>query len=60
VERRIIKSINTLVVFLLLYSLSVFSQTITISAGINQIINWEQTHSAQLNGRVSSDDIKVE
>src|SRR4030042_4575366 len=37
-----------------------FSQTITITAGTNQTINWGKTHSTQRKGRVSSDKIKVE
>ena len=36
-----------------------FPQTIPISAGSNQIINWEKTHSAKLDGIVSN-GIKVE
>jgi beta-glucosidase len=58
-ERRIIKSISGIVVLLLLNSTLLFSQNITISAGTNQIINWEKTHSAQLKGSVSSNKIKV-
>jgi len=53
------KSTITFVVCLLLNSSSVFAQTITINAGSNQIINWEKTHSTQLNGSVSN-GIKVE
>ena len=59
-ERRINKSKFTIIIFLLLNSSLVFSQTITINAGSNQIINWEKTHFAQLKGSVSSDKIKVE
>jgi beta-glucosidase len=47
--------------FVLLSNLSpVFSQAITISAGTNQTINWEKTHTAQLKGSVSSNKIKAE
>jgi beta-glucosidase len=59
-EQRIIKSIIGIVVFLLLNSTSFFAQTIAISAGSNQIINWEKRHTAQLKGSVSSNEIKVE
>jgi len=59
-EQRIIKSIFVIVVLLLLNSTLSFSQTITINAGSNQIINWEKTHCAQLKGSVSSDKIKTE
>ena len=48
------------VILLLLSSNIVFAQTVNINAGSNQIINWEKTHSAQLNGSVSSNDVKVE
>ncbi|MBN2214535.1 MAG: glycoside hydrolase family 3 C-terminal domain-containing protein [Bacteroidales bacterium] len=59
-EQRIIKiAIGTAVVFLINPAL-LFSQTIPISAGNNQTINWEKTHSTQLKGSVSSDKIKTE
>jgi beta-glucosidase len=58
-EQRIIKSIIGTVVFLLLNSTLSFAQTIAINAGSNQIINWKKTHSAQLKGSVSSNEIKV-
>ena len=57
---RISKSIIGTIVFFLLNSNFNFGQTVTINAGSNQIINWEKTHSAQLNGSVSSDKIKLE
>jgi len=59
-EQRIIKLIFGIVVLLLLNSTLSFSETITINAGSNQIINWEKTHRAQLKGSVSSDKIKIE
>jgi len=59
-EKRIIKSIIGIAVFLLLNSTLLFAQTIAINAGSNQIINWEKTHSAQLKGSASSNKIKVE
>ena len=59
-EQRITKSIIRTVFLLLLNSTLLFSQTISINAGGNQIINWEKTHSAQLQGSVSSNKIKVE
>src|SRR3990172_7285870 len=59
-KQRIINSLIGIVVLLLLCSMLLFSQTITINADTNQIINWEKTHSAQLKGSVSSDKIKAE
>ncbi|MFA5783310.1 MAG: glycoside hydrolase family 3 C-terminal domain-containing protein [Phycisphaerae bacterium] len=59
-KQRIINSIFGTVVLLLLNPALSFSQTITINAGSNQIINWENTHSAQLKGSVSSDKIETE
>ena len=58
-EQRIITSIVGLVVFSLLPSISFSSQTMTMKAGDSQIINWADTHSAQLKGSVSPDNIKV-
>ncbi|HQK11080.1 MAG TPA: glycoside hydrolase family 3 C-terminal domain-containing protein [Candidatus Marinimicrobia bacterium] len=37
-----------------------YSQNITVNAGKPQIINWEVTHKAQLEGSVSPSKIKVE
>jgi beta-glucosidase len=59
-DHRIMKSIVGIVVFLLLNSTLFFAQTTKINAGSNQLINWEKTHTAQLNGSVSSNKIKVE
>lgn len=59
-EPRIIKAIYAIIVLLFLNPASSSSQTITINAGSNQIINWEKTHSAQLKGSVPSDEIKIE
>ena len=59
-KRRIVKSIIALSVLLLLNSSLVLAQTITFNAGSNQTINWENSHSAQLKGIVSSKKIKVE
>ena len=51
--------IGCAVVFLSELTLS-FSQTIKINAGTNQIINWEKTHVARLEGSVSSKKIQTE
>ncbi|MGA9406795.1 MAG: glycoside hydrolase family 3 C-terminal domain-containing protein [Bacteroidota bacterium] len=59
-ERRIFRSTITVVVLMLLHSSLGLSQTITVNAGSNQIINWEKTHSAQLKGSVSSNDVQVQ
>ena len=58
-KKGIIKT-SCAVFLLLLNSTLLFSQTFSIHAGSNQIINWEKTHSAELKGSVSSDKIKVE
>jgi beta-glucosidase len=44
---------------LLLASASSSPQTVTVSAGSNQVIDWEKTHAAQLTGSVASDKAKV-
>jgi beta-glucosidase len=66
-ERGIIKSISGVLVLWLLNSTLLFSQTFSINAGDNQIVNWEKTHAVSLNGSVSSpkgmdspNEIKVE
>lgn len=59
-EQRIIKSIIGTITLLILNSSLICSQTITINAGTNQIINWEKSHTAQLKGIISSEKIKVE
>ncbi len=56
--RRIINSAAGIVIFLLLISSSSFCQT--VNAGKEQIVEWEKTHSAQLNGNVSPENAKVE
>jgi beta-glucosidase len=59
-KQRFIKSIIGIAVLLLLNATLLFSQNAIINAGSNQIINWEKTHSAQLKGSVSSNNLKVE
>lgn len=56
---RIIQSIIASVVLLLLNTTLFFSETISINAGSNQIINWEKTKSAYLKGSVSPNKIEV-
>ena len=56
-EQKNNKSLIAIIVLLFLNSSLIFSQT--INAGSNQIINWDKTHSAQLNESVTSDEIKV-
>jgi|WetSurMetagenome_2_1015567.scaffolds.fasta_scaffold19342_2 beta-glucosidase len=58
-KQRVMKSIIGMVVFLVLSSTSLFSQSVIINAGSNQIINWEKTQSAQLKGSVSSSNVQV-
>ena len=56
--QRIFKSLVGAVIILLFTASLNFSQS--IDAGKNQIINWEKTHSVNLNGNVSSAELKVE
>jgi beta-glucosidase len=58
-ERSITKSMTGIAVLMLLNSALLFSQTVSIHAGENQIVQWEKTHTAQLKGRVTPDKIKV-
>jgi len=59
-ERRIINSIIGIALLFLLGLSSLFAQPTAINAGSNQIIRWEKTHAAQLNGSVSPKETKVE
>jgi len=59
-NQRIFKLTIGAVALLLLSSTLLYSQNAAISAGSSQIINWEKTHSAQLQGSVSSKKIRVE
>ncbi len=58
--RRIIKSISGILILSTLIPAFLPSQSITVSAGKNQIINWEETHAARLHGSVSSGKVKVQ
>lgn len=57
---RIIVSTIGILVLAFLDSSLLFAQTAEVSAGSNQIIDWEKTHSAHLTGSVSSKKTKVE
>ncbi len=59
-KQRITKSIIGRAILFLVFSIPLFAQNVTVNAGSNQIINWEKTHSAQLKGNISSNEIKVE
>ena len=59
-ERRLIKHIISTVVLIFISSISILAQTAEVNAGKNQIINWVETHSAQLKGEVSQNNINVE
>ena len=48
-----------LIFFILFSFTSLYSQPIKIDAGENQIIEWEQTHSASLNGNVLPTGVSV-
>ena len=58
-EQKIIKAIIGFGVVFLLDSSSLFAQPVRINAGGSHIINWEKTHSAQLTGSVSSNNVNV-
>ncbi|HOD38036.1 MAG TPA: glycoside hydrolase family 3 N-terminal domain-containing protein, partial [Candidatus Marinimicrobia bacterium] len=59
-EKLIRKSLCTALLLCLMSSTILYSQNITVNAGKPQIINWEVTHKAQLEGSVSPSKIKVE
>ncbi len=59
-EKIIKKSLRTVLLLCLMSSTILYSQDITVNAGKPQIINWEVTHTAQLEGSVSPSKIKVE
>jgi beta-glucosidase len=58
-KKKILPSIIGSIVLLVRFSL-ICSQTVTINAGSNQIINWEKTHTAQLKGSIFPGEIKAE
>ena len=58
-KKRIVEFIIAMLALLLVNFVQSYAQTAAVNAGPNWIINWEKTHSAQLNGRVSSEKIKV-
>ncbi len=58
-SHRILQSTIVTAALLLLVSATAFPQIGIISAGSNQIIDWDKTHAAQLKGSVSSDKAKV-
>lgn len=59
-EKLIRKSLCTALLLCLMSSTILYSQNITVNAGKPQIINWEVTHTAQLEGSVSPSKVKVE
>ncbi len=59
-EKLIRKSLCTALLLCLMSSTILYSQNITVNASKPQIINWEVTHKAQLEGSVSPSKIKVE
>ncbi|MBN1781667.1 glycoside hydrolase family 3 C-terminal domain-containing protein [bacterium] len=56
----VIKPAAVWAMVLLFSSASSFTRAGSVHAGSNQMINWEKTHTAKLEGRVSSDKMKVE
>ena len=59
-SHRIVQSTIAGAMLLLLASASSFPQTAAITAGSNQVIDWEKTHAAQLKGSVSTDKAQVQ
>ena len=59
-EQKITSIIMRIVILLLLNSIPFFAQSAAVNAGSNQIINWEKTHTAQLNGTAASAELNVE
>ena len=59
-EKLIRKSLCTALLLCLMSSTILYSQNIKVNAGKPQIINWEVTHTAQLEGSVSPSKVKVE
>ncbi len=59
-QQRITKSILAACAFLVFSSITLYAQSATVSAGKNQIVEWEKTHSAKLEGSVSSNNLTVE
>jgi beta-glucosidase len=59
-QQGIINPVTGAAILFLLGPFSLAAQTATVSAGSNQIIRWEKTHSAQLNGSVPSNRTKAE
>ena len=59
-KQKFFSSLIGIVTILLLNSTLFFSQSISINAGNNQIINLGKTHSAQLKGKVFPNEMKVE
>lgn len=49
----------TMIILLPLLLSSLSAQTVSIKAGSNQIINWERTHTTQLYGSVTPENVKV-
>ena len=59
-KQRIIR-VSAVMTIILLSNLSlIFSQPGLISAGASQIINWDKTHTAKLNGSIPSKEIAAE
>ncbi len=54
------KTIFTILLVWLTSSVLLYSENITINAGSHQFVNWEASQTTQLQGSVSSDNIKVE
>jgi beta-glucosidase len=59
-EQRTIKIILSALLLLLFSTAYISAQTVTIDAGKPQVVRWEQTHSAQLNGATSPGNAKVQ
>ncbi len=52
------KPLQIIFFFVLTYTF-IYPQSLSVDAGKNQVVNWEKTHSTQLNGSVSPADVSV-
>jgi beta-glucosidase len=59
-KQKSIKLIIRTAILFFINSILLLAQSAAVNAGKNQIINWEETHSAQLEGTVSPNNIKAE
>ena len=59
-KARIVRPAIAIAALLLVIYAAASAQTISVSAGRNQILEWEKAHSAKLEGRISPGSIRTE